>query len=224
MLVSKVALNLALQDNLQKQITQEKLDSMRTRIKNIEKQMAQLTISAPLSGRVVAPPRIARPKLDLLRNQLATFHGTPLDPRNANCFLEERTHLLSIAPNERLVAILLLDQGDRNDVFIGQVVEIMFEHLPDRTYSGTIEKISVGNEEFAPQALSNKGGGELSTVTDASGREKLTSTAYQATVLLNEDAQLLKAGMRGKTRFVVDRRSAKDWIWRYILRTFHFRL
>jgi putative peptide zinc metalloprotease protein len=223
-LVSKVALNLALQDNLQKQITQQELESKRTQIKDFEKQMAHLTITSPVSGRVVAPPRIARPKLDLLRDQLATFHGTPLDPRNANCFLEERTHLLSIAPSDRLVAILLLDQGDRNDVEVGQIVEIMFEHLPDRTYSGTIEKISIGNEEFAPQALSNKGGGELSTVTDASGREKLTSTAYQATVLLDEDAQLLKAGMRGKTRFVVDRRSAWDWTWRYITRTFRFRL
>jgi putative peptide zinc metalloprotease protein len=58
----------------------------------------------------------------------------------------------------------------------------------------------------------------------AGSRERLTSIAYQATVLLEEDAHLIKTGMRGKVRFLVARRSAGDWIWRYLRRTFHFRL
>jgi putative peptide zinc metalloprotease protein len=131
---------------------------------------------------------------------------------------------LSIAPDKRLEAILLVDQGDRNDLQVGLDVDIKVEHLPGKTYHGAIDDISERFVEFAPRSLSNKLGGELATVTDAEGRESLTSRAYQATVLLEEDARLLTPGMRGKARFVVAERSAWDWLWRYIRRTFHFRL
>ena len=147
-----------------------------------------------------------------------------MDPKNAGCFLEERTHLLSIAPSDRLQAIVLVDQGDRNDMYVDQDVELKFQHLPDRTYKGKIADISKRYLEYAPGQLSNKLGGELATVTDSQGRERLQSIVYQATVLLESDAKLLKPGMRGQTRFSVDWRSAGDWLWRYIRRTFHFRL
>jgi putative peptide zinc metalloprotease protein len=72
--------------------------------------------------------------------------------------------------------------------------------------------------------LSSKAGGELTTVADTHGHERLTNSAYQATVRLDEDADLLRCGMRGRARFTVERRSAVGWIWRYFRRTFHFRL
>ena len=35
---------------------------------------------------------------------------------------------------------------------------------------------------------------------------------------------LLKSGLRGNARFLVGHRSAADWIWRALRRTFKFRL
>jgi putative peptide zinc metalloprotease protein len=103
-------------------------------------------------------------------------------------------------------------------------VQIKLEHLADQTYYGKIEKISERESEIAPETLSNKAGGELSTVTDKQGHERLTSSAYQATVRLDGDTALLRPGMRGRARVTVARRSAVGWIWRYFRRTFHFRL
>ena len=105
-----------------------------------------------------------------------------------------------------------------------QPVEIKFEHLPNRIYTGTIDVIARGQSNFSPEALSNKLGGALPTVTDAQGRERLTSIAYQATVHLTTDVHLIKPGMRGRARWSVGRRSTGEWIWRYVTRTFHFRL
>ena len=67
-------------------------------------------------------------------------------------------------------------------------------------------------------------GGEIPTVTDKDGREKLTSTAYQAIVPLDEDVILFRANMRGKARFLVSKLTAGQWLWRYFRKTFHFRL
>lgn len=215
---------LSLGDHAQEYLATARLNSLEKQIAELERRRSQLVIRAPEAGRVVAPPDKPRPNLEQTRHQLDTWHGTPLDRQNLGCFLEERTHLLSIAPNEQREAVLVVDQEDRNDLEVGQTVELKFDHLPDRTYTGTIEKISVRHLEYAPKALSTKYGGQLPTVTDAEGQERLTSIAYQATVLLADDTSLLRAGMTGKARFSMATRSAGDWLWRYLRRTFHFRL
>ena len=147
-----------------------------------------------------------------------------MQDKNKHCVLQERTHLLSIAPNSELEAVLLVDQSQRNDMSVGEPVELKFSHVPDKTYHATVKDISQRHIEFAPQALSNKSGGDLSTITDQQGRERLTSIAYQATVVLQEDQSLMLPGLRGRTRFLVDRRTAGEWAWRYLRQTFHFRL
>ena len=75
-----------------------------------------MTITAPCAGTVVAPPRIPAPPLDSRRDQLGSWHGTPLEDRNRNCLLPDRTHLLSIAPDSEFQAVVVIDQGDRNDM------------------------------------------------------------------------------------------------------------
>lgn len=200
------------------------LDSLLEQLVDVEQRRRQLVLKAPCAGTVVAPPRRPEPKQDHTEQRLSNWFGTPLDPENTGCFLEEQTHLLSLAPNERLEAVLLVDQADRDDLTPGRQVELKLEHLPDRTYAGTIQEVSLRPLEFAPEALSSKAGGELPTVTDQAGRERLTSAAWQATVQLNQDTDLLLPGLRGTGRFLISRRTAGDWLWRAIRQTFHFRL
>ena len=78
--------------------------------------------------------------------------------------------------------------------------------------------------EYVPETLSNKLGGELATVTDSQGRERLQSPVYQATVRLSKDRELLRTGMRGKARFLVEERTGWGWMMRYLKTTFNFRL
>lgn len=221
--LEEVALDRALDDPGQEEIARQILAGLNKQLADREREMSQLEIRAPCDGVVVSAPRVAEPARDDVRRQLSRWYGTPLDPQNFGCYLTEKSPLLAIAPSAACDAILYVDQGDRDDVSVGQDVQIKLEHLADQTYEGTVEKISERESEIAPESLSIKVGGELTTVTKQ-GHEVLTSSAYQATVRLNGDTDLLRPGMRGRARVTVARRSAFGWIWRYFRRTFHFRL
>ncbi len=216
---------LALDDPAQRALAEQKVEDLEKQIAEYERQLAELEIRAPIAGTVVEPPRQREATLEQLETRLSSWDGTPLDRKNIGCYLQERTHLLSIAPDDRFQAILLIDQGDRNDVEVGKTrMRLKFEHLPDRVYEGTLEDISKRHLEFVPELLSAKLGGEVPTVTDSEGRERLLSIAYQATVLIDEDVPLLRTGLRGKARFWGRPRSLGLWAWRYLKRTFKFRL
>lgn len=205
-------------------LARERAELTRAQVADYEQQLRLLRITAPMAGIVVAAPRVPEPKLQQPRLELGGWSGSPLDPRNKGCLLEAGAHLASIAPDEQFQAVLLVDQGDRGDLDVGRELDIKFDHLPTRTYHGVVSAVAERHLEFAPESLSNKQGGELPTVTDRRGRERLTSHAYQALVVLEGDNNLLKSGLRGKARFSVGHRSIFDWIWREFWRTFHFRL
>jgi len=220
----EVELQQAVDDLKQLSLAREKRSSLQNQLRDVELRLASLSVRAPCNGTVVAPPPVPESDLESQKQALPRWSGSPMQDKNSHCFLQERTHLLSIAPNKELEAVLLVDQSQRNDMSVGEPVELKFSHVADKTYHGTVKDISQRHIEFAPQALSNKSGGDLSTVTDQQGRERLTSIAYQATVVLQEDQSLMLPGLRGRTRFLVDRRTAGEWIWRYLRQTFHFKL
>ncbi|MFN0195734.1 MAG: HlyD family efflux transporter periplasmic adaptor subunit [Planctomycetaceae bacterium] len=213
-----------LDDVSQKQLAEEKMSSLIKQLDELKTQYEQLTIVAPCDGVAIAPPRKSPPTREAIETMLPGWSGIPLHPRNIGSFLDAGTHLLSIAPREGYEAILYVDQGDRNDFHVRQPVEMRFDHLPGKTFQGEIASISERHLEFAPISISNKTGGDLPTVTDSQGREKLTSHVYQATVPLAEDLSLMRTHMRGRARISVGSRSLADWIWRSLTRTFHFRL
>jgi putative peptide zinc metalloprotease protein len=169
----------------------------------------------------------------------SSWIGLPLDEKHVGVMLNKDVHLLTIVVSQKLnfQATMLIDQGDRNDIQHeddealrkrladkAQTFEIKFDHLPANTYEATINEVSKAHLEFVPELLSNKLGGELPTVTDSQGRERLLSAVYQATLELTEDTELLRTGMRGRARFLVEKRTACQWAWRYICDTFRFRL
>jgi putative peptide zinc metalloprotease protein len=217
-------------------VADEHKAALELQIAEVQRQLDDLKIPVPVSGRVVAPPRVAAPGLDTTRRQLSGWNGTPLHEKNVGAVVEERTHLVSIAPSDHFQAIVLIDQSDRNELIHkddfaerlakteSQTIELKFDHLPALTYEGTVEHVSKNTMDYVPELLSNKLGGELATVTDGQGRERLASPVYQATVRVTNDVELLRTGMRGKARFLVEERTAGQWLWRYIRQTFHFRL
>ena len=215
----------ALDQDSQEQNAEAELEAILGNIEVKRDQLAKRVLRAPIGGFVVAPPARPEPKLDETNKfKLAHWHGTPLDDRNANCVLEAGEHFCSIAPRKDYELSIFVDQADRGDLQPGDEVEIKFDHLPDVTYVGKVNRISQNGEFFAPEPLTNKYGGSLSTVTDPDGREKLTSTAYRVFVRMDNDKELLKPGMRGVARFLVEERTAWQWFRRYFYETFRFRL
>ena len=216
----------ALRDDARYQMSVERLASLDEQVAEIDRQLAQLTLLAPAGGTVVAPPERRTPATDE-DSTLPDWHGNPLEPRNHGAFLDAGTLLLAVAPDRddgRFEATLLVDQADRNDIYEGQAAELKFDHLPERTYDSKVARFSRRHVEYAPPALSNKYGGSLATVSGNDGREKLAGNAYQATVLLAADPDLLRPGMRGTARLDAASRSTAGWAWRYIRQTFHFKL
>jgi putative peptide zinc metalloprotease protein len=220
----EISTNVAIENVAVEQTARERLRTIDTQLADVRRQMEQLRILSPADGVVVEPPPIPEPTTEFLQDRLSQWSGTTLDPRNRGCFLKEGTHILSVAPNSNLEAILFAGQSDRNEVSVGQSVELKFTHLPHQTYTGTVGRIADRDLLFAPPMLSNKYGGELPTVTDKQGRERLAGAVYRTTVLLAEDTGLLRPGMTGRGRLVVTRRSAAGWLWRYLRSTLHFRL
>ena len=199
------------------------LDSIERQIQELQEQLSQLTIIAPISGRVVAAPATPTPPMSL-RRRLSGWFGHIDNPANLGAMLETRTPLLSIAPDSRMQAVLYLDQAHRDDLVAGREIQIKFETLADRKYRARVMEIASEHSVVAPPTLTTRLGGSLASVTDAQGHERLTSVAYQARVILEQDTTLLKPGMRGQALFLVDHRSAAHWLWREFRRTMHFRL
>lgn len=220
----QLRLHLELNDSTRESLARESIESLREQLAELDDQISRLTILAPATGRLVAPSRQEAPPLEAREEQLGRWWGIPLDERNIGALIDMRTEIASIAPTDEMEAVLLVDQADRLDISVGDEVGIKFDHLPDRRFVGTVAEFSHRQLETAPERLSNKAGGGVATVTDPSGRERLQSAAYQAKVPLEDSDGLLMPGLRGKARCLIRERPLGTIIWRYIRKTFLFRL
>lgn len=200
------------------------LQSLEKRLAQTGEKLSQLTIVAPCDGVVVAPPETS-PQFDNGQNEgLPRWDGTPLESPNRGCWLATQSHLLSVAPDDKYQAVLVIDQHDRDDFRIEEELSLKLESRPGGTRSGRIREISDRHLDSAPAPLSNKFGGELATITDLKGNERLEGSAYQAVVPLAAIPGTLKPGVRGLARQPMRTRTAGEWAWRYLKRTFHFRM
>jgi putative peptide zinc metalloprotease protein len=214
----------ALGSSAEKALAEQRIDSLQQQIAELRSELAQLTIKAPLAGTVIAPASRPEPDLEAVRGRLPRWWGMPLDPENLGAFLEERTHLCSIAPSERMEAVLLIDQLDRNELDVGSTIRLKLDHLPYDVFATPIRDISHRQQEYAPPQLSNKSGGTLPTVTDEEGLERLTSVAYEATVDLDVPTDQVQTGYRGRARLLLTHKPLAFWLYRWLRRALYFRL
>lgn len=213
-------------DDAQHVVAVQRIAGLEEQIADTRERLAELTIVAPVAGIVVESADQGGAAGGETKS-LPTWQGSALDPVNRGAYLEEGSELLALAPIDqrgRIEATLLVDQADRNDVYEDQSVELRFDHIPDRIYESRVSDFSRRHVDFAPPPLSNKYGGPLPTVSESDGRERLQSHAYQATVLLETNPQLMRSGLRGTARLDAANRSAWQWAWRYLSQTFYFRL
>ena len=192
----------------------------------------QRVVRATTSGVLIAAKRVPEPpRNEVDKMKLGRWTGTPLDPENAGCLIEAGQEIASIAPSEKLHAVLYVDQGDRDDLKDNMPLEIKLDHLADITFLTRVHLISPKGEVMAPESLTTRFHGPLATKANQQGQEQLASTAYRAIAELHfadpgthPEAQLLKPGMRGNGRFIISHRTAAYWMWRYVCETFRFRI
>ncbi len=206
----------------------EVLHAIRSKEEQLQQKEAerkQLTLLAPRDGTLLPPPWQTHNENP--EEMLPTWSGIPLDPRNVGAHLEDGTLVCKVGDPDQLEAVLVIDQADIGLVQAGQQVDIKFDQLPHDVMHGTIEEVSQQNVKVTSRRLSNKGGGEVATTTDPSGVERPMSPSYQARVSLDDPDGLLRLGLRGQAKIHMD---SQGWqtiggrLWRYLTRTFHFRL
>ncbi|MEZ5950521.1 MAG: hypothetical protein R3C12_15155 [Planctomycetaceae bacterium] len=89
--------------------------------------------------------------------------------------------VLSLAPEDRMQAVLLIDQNTRNDLAVGQPVLLQCHSWVGRYWSSEIREIGERDTDQPPAALAGNGSG-VTVVTDARGRQKMVSAAYRGIV------------------------------------------
>lgn len=201
-------------------------------IRELVRLNAQRVLRSTAAGRLVAARRIPQqPRSEIEKMKLPTWHGTPLDERNAGCRVEAGQEIVSIAPSDRIQVVLYIDQSDREAIPASGDVEVKFDHLADITWTTQISEVSLQGELTAPEALTTAQGGTLATRPGASGQQELASTTYRAIASMNfawpeseSDPVLMRSGMRGKARFMVSDRTLFDWASLWFYETFRFRI
>lgn len=196
------------------------LEAFRLRLKQRKRDVERLQITSPVAGTILPPPDVPKPKGN--QKELREWTGSPMDPCNVGGFLKTGSLVCMVGDPRSVEAVLVIDQGDIEFIREEQQVEIKLEELPSITLHGQILEISQGEMEVAPQALSQKAGGELQTRTESGGYEAPTSTSYQARVPLEYKDPRLLLNLSGSAKIHAGYTNLAQIIWRYVRQTFTF--
>ncbi len=200
----------------------ESLDSSEEQLAQRQQDRNRLDLVAPKSGTVLPAPEIAK-RSDSASRKLPTWSGTPLQKKNLGAFLEPATVYCQIGNPKKWEANIIIDQENIEFVHEGQKVKIKLDRLPYRTFETTIDEI--GPEmEFSSRQMSSKKGGELMTKVDEAGHERPINISYQARADIDDESGTLVQGLRGSAKIDAEWQSLGKRFWRFIMRTFNFRL
>ena len=215
-------LSQALGDSDQKLIVAEQLRTIAEQIGESRRRQQRLTVRAPCEG-VVVPPPTTPETIATGSDELPAWSGEPLEERNLGCLLSAGTQLCAIAPSRNWQAVMLVDQSHRRDLAVGDDVTVKLDSFPATELTGSVVRISRRGDDQVPMALSNKSDGSVPTHTDRRGRERGDTATYQVTVLLDPVNVPLRAGMRGRSRFVVREQTISSKLRQLVQRHLLFR-
>ena len=200
----------------------ESLSAVEEQLSKKQTEAQRLHLVARRAGVVIPPPSMPyRPASD---GRLAAWHGTPLEKFNLGSTLKATTLFCKIGDPGKFDAVLVVDQTDADQVFQGQHVKIMLDELPGVTFRSQITDISSDPLKVVPKALSNKSGGTIETKPDESGMLRPVGIAYEARSPLEDPDQTLFSGLKGQAKIDGPWHSVGWRLWRFLQRTFHFKL
>ncbi len=213
---------------------EENLKMVKQQLKKKRDELALLELVTPAAGTILPAPEKSRtPHED---EQLPTWHGSPLEPRNLGCTIEEGVLFCQVGDPAKMQAILVIDQSDVEFVVKGQarakakkpaaglVVDMVLDARPGESLRSHITEIANEELKVSPKHLSNKSGGDLATKTDESGIERPMNTSYQARVPIVDPDGILFIGLKGKAKIHAGYLTLAQQAWRLFQQTFNFEL
>ncbi len=201
---------------------QESLAAVEEQLREKQEDLQRLQLVAPEDGCVLPPPET--PSRSDAPGQLSNWSGTPLDRKNLGAFLNDSVLYCQIGDPQKLEAVLVIEQDDIEFIRDNQTVAIKLDEIPSWTYSSHIEEIAKNDMKVTPRQLSQKGGGDVVSKSDASGSDRPMNTSYQARALLEDKEGLLRVGLRGQAKIHARWQTLASRMWRYLSRTFNFKL
>ena len=201
---------------------EKSLVALGEQLKEKERDRARLQFVAPSDGTVLPPPAMPRPP-DRGTGELAKWSGSPLEPENLGAYLTPPTLYCQIGDPHKWEAQMAVDQDDIEFIRESQPVAIKLDELPNQTFHTEIAEI--GPElKVTPRQLSSKSGGELMSKSDETGMERPINTSYQARAAIDDTQGVLVEGLRGTAKISADWQPIGKRVWRYLVRTFNFKL
>ena len=194
---------------------EQALADLQKRLADREENARRLTINAPVAGTVLPP---AFEEDSTPAGELAHWSGSPLDPRNFGGFLKTGTLFCLIGDEQKMEALLIIDQGDVQFVRPGQSVRLRLEERPGEILTGTITDVAQIDLKVTPRELLQHE--DVPTRINEQGRPELVSTSYQARVKFDPHAAVLSAGSTGTAKIETAPQSLAARLSRYLSRTF----
>jgi putative peptide zinc metalloprotease protein len=185
-------------------------------------EQASLHLVAHRAGVVIPPPSESHPASP--DGKLPSWGGSPLDEHNLGAVLAPGRLFCRIGDPDKFEALLMVDQADIDQVHDGQKVKLMLDAIPGTTLYTEITEKSDDPIKFLPKPLSNKSGGPIETKSDESGMPRPATIYYQARAPLNDNDRMLETGFKGQAKIDAPWHSLGWRLWRFLQRTFHFKL
>jgi putative peptide zinc metalloprotease protein len=198
----------------------ESLLALNDELAEKEADKKRLELLAPASGTVLPAPET--PKHPEHEGELPKWSGDLLRDKNLGAYVTP-TLYCQIGDPHKWEANIIVDQDDIEFVHEGLPVSIKLDEIPYRTFYSTIEEI--GPEvKITPHQLSSKSGGGLMSKSDETGMERPLNTSYQARATIDDENGTLVQGLRGTAKVSAAWQPIGKRVWRYLVRTFNFKL
>jgi putative peptide zinc metalloprotease protein len=178
---------------------QEALADLQQQARQTERELARLTLTAPIAGVVIPPPaRAAEEDPD----ELSSLAGTPLDAENLGCRLEAGTLLCQIGEPDRLEALVIVGEAEVERLRAGQQIRLSLHMSPGEIRTGRVKEVArVNASDLPPELIA----ADLLLVrNDARGRPRLPGNYYQAVVSLDDSPAPVLTNAVGWAKVRVD--------------------
>lgn len=199
----------------------QNIPTLREAVQTLEQQLSQrqqdsarLILRAPQSGTVLTGPPHDQ---HLDAETLASWTGSPLDPRNQGCFLKAGTTFCLVGSPESHSAIVIINQDNINLVRPGQSVRMMFHEFPGEVYTGQIEELAAPQLDTLTEDPHIRR--DLPMRTTPQGL-KPVGTWYQARIRFTPPRDAVLRGSSGIASIEIDPQSVVSRLTRWFKQTF----
>ncbi|MDX2039163.1 MAG: HlyD family efflux transporter periplasmic adaptor subunit [Isosphaeraceae bacterium] len=176
-------------------------------LNKVQEQLDSLILVAPRSGKVIGVPH-------------PETLGMAVKPGKPFC---------EVTDPKKLEAHLILDQSDIELINMQRdknaTAWVKIYGSSERTYRSFVDRVALPDRDNIPPELSSVTGGEIATKQDPKTGEPIALTAmYEVTIPIDNSDLHLEPGQRGFAKIDGGTHSLGWWLWRLIVKTFHFTL